>query len=309
MNAMIRKFFLALVLAAVVLSSACFSGEKTASEPNTVKAEIVEPEPEEPVPSAPPADRSVYDGVEQKIAQCLNDGTEYAVFLAYPQKSTETFIHNSTQMRAASMIKVFIMATVMEKVKLGEISLDEVLTMDYNNMVGGAGVIAGYGAGATFKLRSVLEHMITYSDNTATNMIIDRIGMATVNEYLQRNGYTDTFLGRKMMEYAGQDNYSSVRDLGNFFLRLYHYDCLGEEYDKIMLDFLVKQTDTDCFPAALPGVQIAHKTGALDGLYDDGGIIYSPKGHAILVIMTENYTGGEYNTIQHMKAFTRAVIK
>ena len=108
--------------------------------------------------------------------------------------------------------------------------------------------------------------------------------------------------------YAGRENFSSVRDLGTFFARLYNYECVGEDYDKIMLDFLVKQTDTDCFPSALPDKQIAHKTGALDGLYDDGGIIYSNAGDAVLVIMTENFTG-EYNTIQHMKAFARAVIR
>ena len=114
-----------------------------------------------------------------------------------------------------------------------------------------------------------------------------------------------------MMDYdaiaAGRENFSSVQDLGTFFKRLYNYECVGEEFDKIMLDFLVEQTDTDCFPAALPDKQIAHKTGALDGLYDDGGIIYSDAGDAVLVIMTENFTG-EYNTIQHMKAFARAVI-
>ena len=310
---MLRKFSLALIVAAVVLTSACFSNEKTASEQQTlptVKAETVEvPSEPEPVPSTPPADRSVFDGVEQKIAQHLNDGTEYAVYLAYPQKSTETFIYNSQQMRSASMIKVFIMATIMEKVKLGEISLDEPLTINYENQVGGAGILAGYGTGTQLPLRKVMELMITHSDNNATNMLIDRVGMGTINEYIQRNGYTDTYLGRKMMMFMGGENYSSVRDLGNFFLRLYHYDCVGEEYDKIMLDFLAGQTDTDCFPAALPGVQVAHKTGALSGLYDDGGIIYSPQGHAILVIMTENYTGGEYTTIQHMKAFTRSVVK
>jgi len=101
---------------------------------------------------------------------------------------------------------------------------------------------------------------------------------------------------------------SSVRDLGMFFQKLYHYKCCGKKYDEIMLDFLAAQTDTDCFPAALPGVQIAHKTGALDDLYDDGGIIYSPKGHVILVIMTENCLNGEYATIEQMKSFTRSVV-
>lgn len=277
---MIRKIFLALTLAAVICSSACNA-------------------------------QSPFADTESKIAQYLNDGTEYAVYLAYPTKSNEAFIYNSKPMRSASMIKVFIMAAVMDKAKRGEIDLAEIITLRSSDKVGGAGILAGYASGTELTLRQVMELMITHSDNTATNIVIDRVGMSAINDYIQREGYGDTVLRRKMMDFdaiaAGRENFSSVRDLGAFFLRLYNYECVGEAHDKIMLDFLVKQTDTDCLPAALPDKQIAHKTGALDGLYDDGGIIYSDSGDAVLVIMTENFTG-EYNTIQHMKAFARAVI-
>ena len=61
-----------------------------------------------------------------------------------------------------------------------------------------------------------------------------------------------------------------------------------------MLEFLIGQTDTECFSAALLGTVIAHKTGALSGLYDDGGIIYQENKDVILVIMTENYSS-EYS--------------
>lgn len=294
---MLRKFFIALTIITVIFTSACVGDEKISPAPKTVSKV---------------AAQSLLDDTPAKVAQYLNDGTEYSVYLAYPAQSSETFIYNSKPMRSASMIKVFIMATVMEKAKNGELSLDETITLKSSDKVGGAGILAGYASGTEFTLREVMELMITHSDNTATNMIIDRVGMSAINDYIKSQGYNDTILQRKMMDYdaiyAGRENFSSVKDLGTFFNRLYNYECVGEEYDKIMLDFLVKQTDTDCFPAALPGKQIAHKTGALDGLYDDGGIIYSDGGDAVLVIMTENFTG-EYNTIQHMKAFARAVIK
>ena len=293
---MLRKFFISLTIIAVVLTSACVGEEKLSAEQKNFPAVKAQ---------------SLFDDTPAKVEQYLNDGTDYAVYLAYPAKSSETFIYNSKPMRSASMIKVFILATVMEKAKQGEINIDETLTLKGSDKVGGAGILAGYASGTELTFREVLELMITHSDNTATNIVIDRVGMETINDYIKRQGYNDTILRRKMMDYdaiaAGRENFSSVRDLGNFFTRLYNYDCVGEEYDKIMIDFLVKQTDTDCFPAALPDKQIAHKTGALDGLYDDGGIIYSDAGDAVLVIMTENFTG-EYNTIQHMKAFARAVI-
>ena len=293
---MLRKFFIALTAIVVILISVYVGGEKLPLEQKNFPA--VE-------------EQSLFDDTPAKIAQYLNDGTEYAVYLTYPQKSSETFIYNSKPMRSASMIKVFILAAVMEKANRGEINIDETLTLRDSDKVGGSGILAGYSSGTELTLREVMELMITHSDNTATNMVIDRVGMSAINEYIQSRGYSDTILRRKMMDFdaiaAGRENFSSVRDLGNFFTRLYNYECVSEEYDKIMIDFLVKQTDTGCFPAALPDKQIAHKTGALDGLYDDGGIIYSNAGDTVLVIMTENFTG-EYNTIQHMKAFARAVV-
>lgn len=293
---MLRKFFIALTAIVVILISVYVGEEKLPPEQKNFPA--VE-------------EQSLFDDTPAKVAQYLNDGTEYAVYLTYPQKSSETFIYNSKPMRSASMIKVFILAAVMEKANRGEINIDETLTLRDSDKVGGSGILAGYSSGTELTLREVMELMITHSDNTATNMVIDRVGMSAINEYIQSRGYSDTILRRKMMDFdaiaAGRENFSSVRDLGNFFTRLYNYECVSEKYDKIMIDFLVKQTDTDCFPAALPDKQIAHKTGALDGLYDDGGIIYSNAGDTVLVIMTENFTG-EYNTIQHMKAFARAVV-
>ena len=291
---MIRKIFVALTVASVILTSACTAPDESGGKTSSV----VEAQ-------------SPYAGVESAIANHLNDGTEYAIYLAFPQKSSEKFIYNSKPMRSASMIKVFILAATMDKARRGEIDLDETIILRGSDKVGGSGILAGYSSGTELTLREILELMITHSDNTATNIVIDRVGMSEINDYIARAGYGDTVLRRKMMDYdaiaAGRENYSSVRDLGEIFLRLYNYECVGEAYDKIMLEFLVNQTDTDCFPAALPDKQIAHKTGALDGLYDDGGIIYSDSGDAILVIMTENFTG-EYTAIEHMKAFARAVI-
>ena len=252
----------------------------------------------------------LFSHVDGYVNAYLDDGTEYAVFLAYPQQSAECYLYNSHAMRSASMIKVFILAAVMDQVTLGDANLDEVMTLHEADMVGGAGILAGYGDGAQLSLREVLRLMITESDNTATNMVIDRIGMDTINHYIKAHGYNDTVLQRKMMDIyainAGLENYSSVQDLGEIFSKIYHHNCVNNDLDAVMLEFLMGQTDTDCFPAALPDRIIAHKTGALAGLYDDGGIIYQDGKDVILVIMTENYSG-EYVTIEHMKNFARAV--
>lgn len=220
--------------------------------------------------------------------------TQYAVYAFYPLENRDEYIFQSEQMRSASMIKVFILGAAMEQVKDGNLSLSQSMTLHSYDKVGGSGSLAGQASGSVYSLDEVLRLMITQSDNTATNMIIDLLGMDQINAYIQREGYTDTVLQRKMMDSdavaAGMENYTSVRDLGHFFRKLYNRSCVSPELDDIMLGYLAGQTDTECFPSALPQMMIAHKTGELDGLYDDGGIFYNGDAPFILVCMTEHYS-------------------
>ena len=255
---------------------------------------------------------NIYNGMQENINSFLNDGSDYSVYVFYPQKSSSPFIYNSQKWRCASMIKVFILATAMEMVKDGNLSLDQNLTLSHYDKVGGAGILSGYESGTQLSVKTLLKLMITHSDNTATNMIIDLIGMNTINDYIQENSYYDTILQRKMMDmdaiYAGKENYSSVKDLGNIFAKIYNHECVSKDCDDLMINFLLAQTDTECFNAALPFLKIAHKTGALSGLFDEGGIIYGgSSGDVILVIMTENFAG-ESTVINNMKKFARYAV-
>ena len=257
------------------------------------------------------ANGNIYSGMQNAISSYLNDGSQYSVYVFYPQKSSTPFIYNNQKWRSASMIKIFILATTMEMVKDGNLSLDQDLTLHSYDKVGGAGILVGYESGTQIPLRKVLKLMITESDNTATNMIIDLVGMQTINDYIKEKKYSDTALQRKMMDmdaiYAGRENYSSVRDLGEIFTKIYNHKCVNYDCDEVMIEFLLEQTDTECLNSALPNLRIAHKTGALSGLFDEGGIIYGTNfGDVILVTMTENFAG-EKTVINSMKKFARYV--
>ena len=228
------------------------------------------------------------------------ESPKFAVYLLRPDIENQPFIFQSRPMRPASMIKMFVLAKVMQDAKDGKLSLDELITITADNIVGGAGSIAGEGANARVPIRKAAELMIIESDNTATNILIDRVGMDNINQYLRANGYNDTILNHKMMLQHGNTNLSSAADLGNLFTKIYNNTCVDEYYDRLMISYLLKQQDRDCFPAALPYWNIAHKTGEVDNLYDDGGIFYGAKGDFILVIMNDNYDSrGE--TIDKMK--------
>ena len=225
---------------------------------------------------------------------------KFAVYLFRPKLEKQPLIFQSRPMRPASMIKVFVLAKIMEDARDGRLSLDEMIPITAENIVGGAGSIAGEGVGALVPIRKAAELMIIESDNTATNILIDRVGMNNLNSYLKKNGYNDTIVNHKMMLQNDNTNLSSAADLGELFKRIYQNECVNEYFDRLMISYLLRQDDKDCFPAALPYWNIAHKTGEVEGLYDDGGIFYGSNGDFILVIMNDGFESrGE--TIDNMK--------
>ena len=232
-----------------------------------------------------------WPGLAEKVTDVLGaERAQYAVFYQ-PLDAPAPFVYQSRPMRSASMIKVFLLAKAMEEVRAGRASLDEAVTLRRADKFGGAGSLAGWADGSRVTLRELLRLMITESDNTATNLIIDRFGMDALNAYIAREGYSDTHLARKMMDFtaarAGRENMTSARDLGRFFLRLAAAYEAGDEEAAYMMELLLAQTDTECLPEALPQLRIAHKTGELDGLYDDGGIVFTEDGPVVLCILSD----------------------
>lgn len=151
--------------------------------------------------------------------------------------------------------------------------------------------------------------MIAESDNTATNMMIDRLGMAEINRWMKAHGCRASRLQRKMMDTKavreGRENYTSARDLGEFFACLYRSECVGEPYDGKMRDMLLAQTDTECFPRALPKARIAHKTGELDGLYSDGGIFYGENDNDMILVILADDLESRGHAIERMREIAR----
>ena len=194
-------------------------------------------------------------------------------------------------MQAASLIKLYIMGAVYE---------------DYDSLS------TTYGKET---LDNNLNSMITVSDNDAANKLVnclgggdDAAGMARVNKFCQDHGYTNTSMGRLLLaDNSNGDNYTSVKDCGKFLKTIYQMDkgsaaedtLAGAEY---MYHLLKMQTRTNKIPAQLPeGVKVANKTGELDTVENDAGIIYDTAKGIDLVIcfMSQdlNDTAAAQNTI------------
>ena len=133
--------------------------------------------------------------------------------------------------------------------------------------------------------------MIDYSDNTATNVLMDKLGIDQINEEIKKLGYRDSKLCRKMMDFKaaeeGRQNYTSVKEMFDLMDRLYSSTLLGSPYDEQMLEIMKGQADETMMRQELPDeITIARKSGELDALDHDIAIVYTEKGDYIYVFFT-----------------------
>ena len=201
---------------------------------------------------------------------------------------------------AASMIKVPIMYEIMKQTAAGIINLETSLVVTNDVRVGGAGILHELRPDITMTVRELVTLMIVLSDNTATNKLIDLIGMDVVNATMTDLGLKSTVLRRKMMDFdaarAGYENSTCASDVALLFGIIENRLNLPLEYGTMMLDILKRQQVRDKLPFHLPKeIVLANKTGTLTGVEHDGGILILPSGTYIIAILTAdleaNYHG------------------
>jgi beta-lactamase class A len=206
------------------------------------------------------------------------------------------YVQNADQrVPAASIIKVPILIELMRQVEAKQLRLKKQYTLQQEDIVGGAGTIQHQAVGTTFTLQELAIEMIKESDNTATNILIRTIGMTKVNDLLHRQRLTQTTLQREMMDFQaiakGRQNYTSAEDMNTLLKRLLNQELLSKKYTKKALNILRECADDTTIPRYLPAaLDIAHKTGTLDYVRGDAGIIFLSDTELILSIFVENFS-------------------
>ncbi|MBI3925819.1 MAG: serine hydrolase [Armatimonadetes bacterium] len=201
---------------------------------------------------------------------------------------------------AASLIKLPILVEFYQQVVGGTLKADEEIAFLEEYRVEGSGVIKKQPAGTRYKLSELASLMITHSDNVATDMLTDRLGIENINKHMEGLGLTQTVLGRHIYDFAeierGNDNLASARDIAVLLQGIAEGELPGSTP---MHQILEAQTRKDMIPAQLPpGTRIAHKTGELIGVLHDAGIVYTPRGAYVLVLMGQDFSAPDV-AIQH----------
>ncbi|MCP9749222.1 serine hydrolase [Lacihabitans sp. CS3-21] len=191
---------------------------------------------------------------------------------------------------SASVIKIPILFSLL---KAKGINLKHAYTLQPKDIVGGSGDIQYEVPFKKITYNYLAQKMISVSDNTATNILIEKLGSEQIQEDINNWGLTNTKLNRKMMDFeaikAGKQNFTTCEDINGLLLKLLNKQLLSKKSGKKAMEILLACEDRTTIPRNIPvNVPIAHKTGTLDYVRGDAGIIFS-KNILILTVFVENF--------------------
>jgi D-alanyl-D-alanine carboxypeptidase (penicillin-binding protein 5/6) len=203
-------------------------------------------------------------------------------------------------MPTASLIKLAVMVEAYRQAAEGKLDLVQTVALREEDKVPGSGILtAHFSAGASFALRDAVRLMVAFSDNTATNLVLDRIGLTSTAETMEKLGLPETKIHSKVYrrETSVFPERSQRFGLGSttaketlrLLERLYRREVADAAACEAMLKHLEACDDRSKLARFLPeGVRFAHKSGSLSNVRADAGIIYSGAGPIAVCVLTSD---------------------
>lgn len=249
-------------------------------------------------------------GVKTQIQKLVaaQSGLTASMFFLNPQTGDYLDIAGSESISAASTIKLPILIACFQAVDAGILQLDEQLVMRQDLVAPEAGSMQYKPVGTKFSALETAELMISISDNTATNMLIDRLGGNTkLNLRFRAWGLKHTVIRNPLPDLEGT-NTISPQDLALLMLRLNQGELLSSKSRKQALAILQTTVTNTLLPQGLEkGATIAHKTGDIGSIIGDAGLIEMPNGqqYAATVMVKRPYNDVRARTlIQNISRLT-----
>lgn len=245
---------------------------------------------------------SGFQGTVRLYARNLDTGETYG-------------IGENEKVRTASTIKLPIMAATFRAVADGRAKWDETLTLREEDKVSGSGVLREFSKGLQLPLRDVVHLMIVVSDNTATNMVIERITADAVNAEMDRYGLTAT---RSMRKVLGDGNVmkdpsgfsaagklpenkrfglgsTTPKEMVTLLEKLERGEIVSSAASKEMIVILKRQQFKDGIGRHLEDEWVASKSGALDALRSDVGLVYAPRARVAMAVTVDDMPQVDYS--------------
>ena len=219
-------------------------------------------------------------------------------------------LHGSTvqigadeEYETASVIKAFILAALYAQVERGKADLDALISYEESQFVDGSGMLRALGVGTRLKVRDTATMMIICSDNIATNMIIDYLGLDSINACIRELGFAHTVLHNPLhFDRYEKLGTTTPRDYAALLAQIAKGTLVSPQASAAMLGILRQQHYNtmlthdfpqfylDCEETGEPElIWVASKSGSMNACRNDGGIIHTPYGEYVIVLMNKNF--------------------
>lgn len=200
-------------------------------------------------------------------------------------KNGETYnLNQDKAFASASLYKLWVMGEAFSLIHNGKLDPNKVLTADVNDLNRIFGISTESAelkeGEVSARVQDALTQMITISSNYSALLLAREIKVTNISAFLSNYGFSNSKTGNPPV--------TTAADIADFYEKLYKGRIADSESTKQMVALLKAQTLNDRIPKYLPdAIDIAHKTGELDGFKHDAGIVFTPKGDYILVILSK----------------------
>lgn len=217
-------------------------------------------------------------------------------------------INSDDKFETASTIKVFVLAELYKQIYEKKIDPNKILKYEKENFVVGSGILRDLDYGIEMTAKSIATLMIIISDNIATNILIDLLGIDNINNTCIDLGLKDTVLHNKIdFEKYSKLGTTTPRDYGKFFELLYKKELWSKDISEEMIEIFKKQHYNTILTRELPQYfldsentgdeelfSIASKSGSMNACRNDGGIVYTPYGGYVISFFTKDFVDNLY---------------
>lgn len=207
-------------------------------------------------------------------------------------KTGRTWEYRSDELfPSASLVKVPIMVALFEKLQKKELRMDDELVLRRGEKRGGSGHLRWLRYGTRLTVRQLLEKMITESDNTATNMLVNHVGFDYLQNRFANMGLVYTKIYPEGLSLTSgrveKENYTTPREMAMLVEKIYAGEMINSKASAQMLEIMKRTKTHSRFAKLLPrSWELAHKTGMLRLSCHDVGVFFAPRGDYLMAVLT-----------------------
>ena len=244
----------------------------------------------------------------ERITRSVN--AKWGIYIKCTETGEEIAINADETMDTMSVIKIPLMVEVFRQIEAGKFALADKITVKESDKRPGTGVIRSLDAGVSLTVKDLITLMIIVSDNSATDMLFEKVGgVEPVNKLMQSYGLntikatgpSDVWFKALRAESdlwkfhtEGKTPYglSSSRDLGKLLEKIFRGEAVSRQASDQMLQIMRGQVYSSRLPKYVTGFRIPHKTGDfMPYIGNDVGILESPNRHIVISVFTAHHNG------------------